>query len=249
MNILLCKEKYVSLQSKYFKVMDSIIKSYNRVIERVDDKFNRYMYSKIAWNDRMIGIKGPRGVGKTTLLLQHIKEAFPDRSKALYATLDNIWFSKHTLTELVEYHYTHGGTHIFLDEVHRYRLFPWAQELKNVYDSYPDMHIVFTGSSLLELDNSVADLSRRCRMYEMYGLSFREYIKMVEGLDLDVLCLDDVLSKHTQIAAAISKKIKVLPLFEKYLRCGFFPFFGDMDEEGYYARISQIITTIIENDI
>ena len=157
--------------------MQTLFQTYYRLVERLNYAHQRYLCSLIDWDDRLIGIKGSRGVGKTTMLLQHIRNAFPDRKQALYVSLDQLWFTRHSLMELAEYHYTHGGTHLFLDEVHRYP--GWIRELKNMYDSYPDFHIVFTGSSLLELDHSIADLSRRCRMYEMRGLSFREYLQFV----------------------------------------------------------------------
>ena len=229
--------------------MDNIFKTYNRIVEMVDCSFHRYIYNQIEWNDRMIGIKGARGVGKTTLMLQHINQHFPDRSKALYVSLDNLWFSQHTLSELVEYHYTHGGTHLFLDEVHRYTHNPWPQELKNIYDSYPDYHLCFTGSSLIEIDNAIADLSRRCRLYDLRGLSFREYLIMEGVGDYGVVELEQVLSSHSQIASSVAAKIKVLPHFERYIRHGFYPFYHEMDELGYLNRVEQVISTVIENDI
>lgn len=229
--------------------MENIIRTYNRIIESVKTDFHRYLFDKIAWEDRMIGIKGARGVGKTTLILQHIKQNFPDREKALYVSLDNLWFAQHTLTELVEYHYSHGGTHLFLDEVHRYTQHPWTQELKNIYDSYPDYHIVFTGSSLIEIGNSIADLSRRCRLYELRGLSFREYLIMEGERDYGVMTLEDVLQHHVQSAASITASIKVLPYFERYIRQGFYPFYREMDKTGYMVRIAQVVSTVIENDI
>lgn len=202
--------------------MQTLFQTYNRLIENLKYTNQRYLYEKIDWNERLIGIKGARGVGKTTMILQHIHNAFSDRRQALYVSLDQLWFTKHTIMELAEYHYTHGGTHLFLDEVHRYP--DWIRELKNIYDSYPDFHIVFTGSSLLELDNSVADLSRRCRMYEMRGLSFREYLKFENVTILPILALSDILENHVSLASAITAKTKVLPYFEDYLSHGYYPF-------------------------
>lgn len=227
--------------------MQTIFQIYNRLVERSDYPYHRYLYDKINWEERFIGIKGARGVGKTTMLLQHIRNHFPDRRKALFVSLDNLWFVGHSIMELVEYHYTHGGTHIFLDEVHRYP--NWIRELKNIYDSYPELHIVFTGSSLLELDNSVADLSRRCRMYDMQGLSFREYLSFENVMTLQAQELNAILDNHVQIATSITSKIKVLPLFEDYLSCGYYPFYKETDKDGFYERINQIVMTIIENDI
>lgn len=228
--------------------MQTLVTAYNRIVNEVDEKFVRYLSPSIDWDERLIGIKGSRGVGKTTMILQHIKEAFPDRTQAFYASLDNIWFSTHTLSELVEYLYTHGVTHIFLDEVHRYP--NWIREVKNIHDSYPKLHIVFTGSSLLEIDNAQADLSRRLRMYHLYGLSFREYLQLSGVANLPVIPLEKLLAKHVSLASDIVSQIKVLPHFEQYVRCGYYPFFVETaSDESYMERLQHVITTIIENDI
>lgn len=229
--------------------MDALFRVYTRLLEETDCSFRRYLYDQIDWEERLIGIKGAKGVGKTTLLLQHIKLSFDDDwSKAFYVSLDNLWFSDHTLSELVEYLYTHGVTHIFLDEVHRY--LTWVREIKNIYDSYPSLHIVFTGSSLLEIDQAEADLSRRLRMYQLQGLSFREYLSINNILQLPVLSLENILKDHLQIAASIVDKIKILPLFEKYLQQGYYPFFLEtISIDSYYERLLKVITTVIDNDI
>lgn len=227
--------------------MQALFQTYYRLVERLKYTSQRYLYKTIDWDERLIGIKGARGVGKTTMILQHIRNNFPDRKRALYVSLDQLWFTRHTIMELAEYHYTHGGTHLFLDEVHRYP--DWIRELKNIYDSYPDFHITFTGSSLLELDNSVADLSRRCRMYEMRGLSFREYLKFENIADLPALSLADILENHVLLASDITAKIKVLPCFEDYLSHGYYPFYNESKGESFYERLRQVIATIIENDI
>ena len=228
--------------------MDALFLAYNRLIEGTDCSCQRYLHNRIDWQERLIGIKGARGVGKTTMLLQHIKLTFEDRSKAFYVSLDHIWFSAHTLSDLVEYLYTHGVTHIFLDEVHRYMT--WTREIKNIYDSYPSLHIVFTGSSLLEIDSAEVDLSRRLRMYFLQGLSFREYLAITNVANLPVLTLEDVLAHHIQTASSISAKLKVLPYFEKYLQQGYYPFFLDTtSQESYYDRLQKVITTVIDNDI
>ena len=226
--------------------MQTLFQTYNRLVERINYANQRYLYDRINWNERLIGIKGARGVGKTTMILQHIRHVFPGRSQALYVSLDQLWFTQHTIIELAEYHYTHGGTHLFLDEVHRYP--NWIRELKNIYDSYPDFHVVFTGSSLLELDNSVADLSRRCRMYEMRGLSFREYLKFEGVIDLPSLSLADILKNHVRYASSITGKIKILPYFEKFLSRGYYPFYKESEGDSFYERLRQVITTIIHED-
>lgn len=227
--------------------METLYRIYNRLVEQADFPHHRYLYHRIDWNDRLICIKGARGVGKTSLLLQHIKQDFPNRSRALYVSLDNIWFTGHTLLELTEYHYTHGGTHLFLDEVHRYP--GWIREVKNIYDSYPDLFVVFTGSSLLELDHAEADLSRRLRMYMLQGLSFREYLQFNDVMNMPPLSLMELLDNHVQKASEITAKVKVLPYFERYIRGGYYPFHLIMSEEGYMERVQRVINTIVENDI
>lgn len=244
----LLKEKYLNFAvTNHSNDMQTLFQTYNRLVENLSYTIHRYLYERINWSERLIGIKGARGVGKTTMILQHIRDAFPDRRQALYVSLDQLWFTKHTVMELAEYHYTHGGTHLFLDEVHRYP--SWIRELKNIYDSYPDFHVVFTGSSLLELDSSVADLSRRCRMYELRGLSFREYLGFEGIADLPVLALTDILDNHVSLATSITSKTKILPCFEDYLSHGYYPFYNENEGESFYERLRQVITTIIENDI
>ena len=228
--------------------METLFLAYNRRLEETQTHYLRYLYNSIDWNERLIGIKGAKGVGKTTMLLQHIRLTFPDRSKAFYVSLDNIWFSTHTLSELVEYLYTHGVTHLFLDEVHKYRT--WVRELKNIYDDYPQLHIVFTGSSLLEINQAEGDLSRRLRIYMLHGLSFREYLEITDTAHLPVLSLQDILSSHMQQASLITSTFKVLPHFEQYLKTGYYPFFLETGSpESYFERLQQVVSTVIENDI
>ena len=163
-------------------------------------------------------------------------------------SLGHIWFANHTLLELVEYLYTHGVNHIFLDEVHRYR--GWSREIKNIYDSYPQIHIVFTGSSLLEINNAEADLSRRLRIYSLPGMSFREFVAINKIAELPVFALNDILTNHVHIASSITASFKVLPHFEKYLRQGYYPFFLETNSaESYFDRLQQVVNTVIENDI
>ena len=153
--------------------MDSLFLKQERMLAQTSTNIVRELMNKIHWNNRLIAIRGSRGVGKTTLMLQYIKLNYSPGSRvALYCTLDSIYFSSHTLLELVEKFYLQGGKHLFLDEVHKYPT--WSKELKEIYDLYPSMQIVFSGSSLLNILNADADLSRRCLPYNMYGLSFRE---------------------------------------------------------------------------
>ncbi len=227
--------------------MDTLFKTYGRLLADTDLSFTRYLYNKINWDNRLIVIKGAKGVGKTTMLLQHIKRNFQQVEKALYVSLDNLWFANHTLLELAEYHYTHGGTHLFLDEVHKYK--GWQQEVKNIYDSYPHLHLVVTGSSMLKLEESLtADLSRRHRAYTMEGLSFREYLKLEQVADLPVLSLETILNNHFTEASQITSKVKVLQHFEKYIESGYYPFYRE-EGDGFFDRLQQVIDTVVTTEI
>ena len=197
----------------------------------------------------MLCIRGSRGVGKTTLLLQRMAETFPAGSnQALYVSLDELWFNENRLIDLAEYHYTHGGTHLFLDEVHRYPQESWAQEIKNIYDRYPGFHVVFTGSSILKIDQSQADLSRRCLFFTMQGLSFREYLEFYDIARFDPVTLDQVLSNHVQLAMQITRQVHVLQYFEGYLQHGYYPFYHEMGD-GYGMALRQMVVNTIEQDI
>lgn len=217
-----------------------------RKIKEVDTTFHRYLYPQINWDNRIIGIKGNGGVGKTTLLLQHIKEAFPDRSKVLYVRLDNMWFKTHNLMDLVEYHYTHGGTHIFLDEVHHLR--DWASYIKSMYDDYNDLYVVYTGSSMLEITERQSDIGRRQRVYTLNDMSFREFLNF-EGYDVgEAVPWDELLNNHVQLASEICRNKKILPLFDAYLQHGCYPFYKE-EGDGFYERLHGVVLHVLENDL
>lgn len=207
----------------------------------------RYLYDKIDWNDTLIGIKGPKGCGKTTLLLQHIKKTFTgnDMEKVLYVSLDNLWFSSHDVLDVVEYHYTHGGTHLFIDEIHYYK--HWQTLLKNINDDYPGLHVVYTGSSMLQIDSNEGDLSRRQTMYEMRGLSFREYLKYEGILKTGDVTLEQLLDNHVKLAMDICAETKILGAFKKYLEVGYYPFYKTVSS-GYYQRLESVANQVIEVD-
>jgi hypothetical protein len=226
--------------------MEILKRQYETLLKYVSTKYIRNLYQQIAWNSRLIGIKGARGVGKTTLMLQRIKLAFPDTSKALYASLDNMWFASKTIIDLAEAAHTEGITHLFLDEVHR--MPGWERQIKNVYDMYPDISVVFTGSSLLEIDHSIADLSRRCLVYSLPGLSFREYLEF-EGYERPMLTLDQVLHDHMRLAVEMKGDLDILKLFRRYLMRGYYPFYTTDTEASYLTRVNNIITSVIDYDI
>ncbi len=216
-----------------------------RRLSATQTSIRRYIYDEIDWDDRLIMLKGPRGCGKTTLLLQHIKETFPDKNKVLYVSLDDLWFANHDIIDLVSYLYTHEVNHIFIDEVHYHP--SWQQLIKNIYDNYPTMHIVYTGSSMLQMESSKADLSRRQIIYNMQGLSFREFLRFDSNLNLPTVGWEELLANHASIAENICADIKILPLFEKYLKQGYYPFYKEV-KRGYYDRIREMASLIVEQD-
>ncbi len=226
--------------------MDQLYILSGRLVANVSMTYRRYLSHLIVWDDHLIGIRGSRGVGKTTLILQHIRQNGWEPQEALYVSLDHMWFASHSILELAEYHYTHGGKYLFLDEVHRYRY--WMQELKNISDYYPDLHVVFTGSSLLQIDNAIADLSRRCISYTMQGLSFREYLMFSGVAQWDSVRLEDILQSHTSLALRFNSEVHVLPFFAQYMQSGYYPFYW-ASPTTYQARLQHAISTIIDVDI
>lgn len=240
--LYLCGEKAINMSIN----PEILYRNSHRNVSQVSVSFKRDFHDTINWNARLIGIKGPKGVGKSTLLKQHIKETFPDDSKVLYVSLDNMWFANNDLADLVEYHYLHGGTHLFLDEVHKYE--HWQTYIKNIYDDYPTMNVVFTGSSMLKLDKGEGDLSRRAAMYTMDGLSFREYLMFENALQFNKLSLDDITKNHVQIATDIARRIHILPYFEQYCKYGYYPFYKE-DLEGFHAKLLEVVQQTIEMDI
>lgn len=245
MQTLFCN--FVSLQIvRVMEGLDQILRIYNRRLQGTPEGFKRYLIDKIDWRDNLIAIKGAKGTGKTTMLLQHIKESFTDKDKALYLSLDNLWFETHSINDLIEYHYTHGGTHLFLDEVHYYS--KWKTLIKNINDDYPGLHVVYTGSSMLKIDSGVADLSRRQLPYTLHGMSFREYL-LYEGLaEMEPISLDLLLRDHRRIAEDIlSNGMKILPAFGEYLRYGYYPFYKSV-YSGFEIRLQQVVNHVLEND-
>ena len=226
--------------------MDSLIKIYLRLLQETDEKTFRYLYPDIDWNERCIAIIGAKGVGKTTLLLQHIKACFADKSQALYASIDNTWFANHSIFELADQFYLNGGTHLFLDEIHHYP--NWAIEIKNIYDSFPKLKIVFTGSSLLQIYQSTADLSRRVVYEKLEGLSFREFLKFEKVGDFPVFSLSEIIENHQNIALDITENIKIIPLFKKYLKTGYYLFYKD-GLKNYGIKLQEAINNVIDIDV
>jgi predicted AAA+ superfamily ATPase len=227
--------------------MENLYTTFYQLLSRTNSDFVRYLYPNIRWSNRLIAIPGARGAGKTTMILQHIKKTFGNAPKAaLYVSLDNIYFSTNHLLDFAHDFDKMGGKYLFLDEVHKYE--NWSVEIKNIYDSLPDLKVVFTGSSMLEIYKGKADFSRRVAHYSLNGLSFREFLLLEKGLDFPVLKLEDLLKNHTSIASQINKKIKPLPLFQQYLKEGFYPYYKE-DREIYLDRLLHTVNVVLETDL
>ncbi len=237
----------------YTFTMERLIEKFRRKLADTKTDFVRSAMGTIHWEARMVGIKGARGIGKTTLLLQHIKLNYQNELESvLYVSLDDLWFSEHSLLELVDSFVKIGGKHLYLDEVHKYP--QWSAALKNMYDDYPEMNVVFTGSSLLEILNGRADLSRRALVHTLQGLSFREYLnmqKIVSDPDFEgfpVIALQNILEDHESLAVDINRLIKPLKYFSHYLRSGYYPFFLE-GEDTYGMRLEETILMLLEVEL
>ena len=227
--------------------VEELFEASERQIRDESPEFRRYLLREIDWRDRLICIKGSRGVGKTTLMRQHFKETFGEDSRqALYASLDDLWFVRHDLKDLVTYLYEHGFTHMFLDEVH-YLGRDWSLQIKNLADQFRKMNIVYSGSSLLQIEKAQGDLSRRQATYMLEGMSFREYLKLEGLLDFAPLTLEEVLSDHVGIARRIDNVLKILPHFETYLKCGYYPFYRESHAK-FRERLVETVNKVLDAD-
>lgn len=222
-------------------MIDYILISFmNERLKATPLEVRRYMYDRIDWKARLIGLTGPRGVGKSTMMLQYILSQ-PFRQKMLYVTADHTWFANYSLVQLADEFVKEGGEWLCIDEAHRYE--GWSREIKQIYDGHPTLKIVFTGSSVLDINKGEADLSRRAVMYHMQGLSFREYLKMFHGINVPQVGLNDILQGNTSINDAIEHP---LPLFRQYLSEGYYPF---ALEGNLVQKIQQVVSLTIETDI
>jgi len=209
------------------------------------DQVRDFMHT-IDWDNRFIGIKGSRGVGKTTLLLQYIRLHFEPNNTVLYVSLDHFYFLENTLYDLVSDFYKKGGLFIAIDEVHKYP--NWAIEIKNIYDDMPQLRLVFTGSSLLHIQQAKADLSRRVVVYTMPGLSFREFIQFEAKIKLDSYTLKEICENPVAISMAVVQKVKPLQYFDPYLDYGYYPFYLE-NKKSFHQKLSEVILTVLEVDI
>ncbi len=227
--------------------MEKLFAIHEKLVASVSKK-KRYLINNIDWSNRLIGIKGARGSGKTTLLLQYLKFKLPKNSEPLYVSLDNLYFLENTLIDLAEEFSLHGGTHLFLDEVHKYP--NWSRELKLIYDQFPNLKTVFTSSSMLEIYKGESDLSRRAVTYFLKELSFREFVYFEKGYKLPVLTLENLLENHKEIARDIKQKLHQYPIkeFKNYLKYGSYPYFLE-NKDSYQQKLIQTINLIIETDL
>lgn len=227
--------------------MEKLIQQFQSRLKSVDLTFKRYLWNEIDWKNRLIAITGARGVGKTTLLLQYIRETFKTNiDNVLYVSLDNLYFSKTTLSNFADDFVKRDGKYLFLDEVHKYP--NWSVEIKNIYDTYPELSVVFTGSSALDILKGKADLSRRIVMYKMNGLSFREFLEFKYRFVFPIYSLQELTENAIEISNVVNSTIKPIKNFEEYLKNGYYPYFIE-DEKNYYQRIEQTINLIIETDL
>ena len=227
--------------------MEEIFDLFYRELRKTDLSFQRYLIDDIDWEGRLSAITGARGTGKTTMILQHIKKTFGNFPKeALYVNADNIWFFGNRLFDLANDFEKQGGKYLFIDEVHKYE--NWSQELKNIYDSFSDLKVVITGSSMLQIYKGNADLSRRAVHYSLQGLSFREFLKYDQNIDFEKITLDEILQNHIEIAGGINDKIKPLPLFNAYLKQGYYPYYKS-DKRFYLSKLANTVNLILEIDL
>lgn len=226
--------------------MDVLFEFQENLLRPVTNDFRRYLHDQINWRQRMIGIKGPRGAGKTTLLLQYLKFDLGLPSNALYITADHTWFYNHTLLETANDWYKQGGEILFIDEVHKYP--NWSVELKNIYDGLPDMKVVFSASSALDIYRGEADLSRRVISYSLAGLSFREFLLFTNKIGFNPVKIEDIIQDHRNLSRKITDGFRLLPAFQKYLQVGYLPIIAE-GEESYLLKINQIINTIVDTDL
>lgn len=227
--------------------VEPLLEASERLVSETDTGFRRYLADRIDWNDRLICIKGPKGTGKTTLILQHIKETFGVTSdKAVYLALDHLWFSSHDVLDVIDWLYANGYSHVFLDEVHHAE--KWQPLVKTICDFYPKLNVVYSGSSILKLTGMKADLSRRQAVYDLKGMSFREFLAMEGVLLQKPVLLADILRSHRRIAGGIVERVKVLPLFRRYLERGYYPLYRSVSSQ-FADRLAEMVSSVLDTDV
>ena len=218
----------------------------DRLLENTPNDYRRYLYTQIDWRNRMVCLKGARGTGKSTILRQRLLEVHGHSEEAIYLSLDYLWLSVRELLDAIDSFYKNGVNAFYLDEVHHVP--DWGALMKNLYDIYPDISIAYSGSSLLRLDGSQSDLSRRQMAYELKGLSFREYLAFEGVKDIPAVTLEELLANHRELAFEVTRGIKILPLFKRYLACGYYPFYKE-SPSGYAERIVEVVNKVLDSDL
>lgn len=227
--------------------MDILYSIQNKVLENVTGSWFRSVFESMDWSQRLIGIKGLRGVGKTTLMLQYLKFRFQEPEKALYITADSPWFYDNSLFDTISYWEKLGGKLVLIDEIHKYP--KWARELKVAFDTYSGMQFVFAASSAFDIFKAEGDLSRRAAIYTLPGMSFREYLNFAHGLDVPVLPFSEILENGPSASRELNAMFKPLPLFNGYLKTGYFPFIAKSNDSMYIQKLGALINTVLENDL
>ena len=226
--------------------MDQIYIEYKEILAALKPRFRRDFIDEIDWEEPLLFILGSRGVGKTTLILQYIKENFGTSSTALYISMDDLSLSNYTLLDLAKKHAQNGGTHLFVDEIHKYH--NWSQELKNIRDKIKELKVVASGSSILDIQKGNADLSRRSVVYTLHGLSFREYVNIELKLNLPIISLTDIVANHEIIVPQLLENFKPLQHFATYLKYGYFPFYLE-GIKNYHHKLGNVLNVVLEQDM
>lgn len=237
---------YCKFAEPIFVEMDLIYLEHRETLTSLKPRFRRDFIDEIDWEEPLLFILGSRGVGKTTLILQYIKEKFGTSTTALYLSMDDVALSQYTLLDLAKQHAQNGGTHLFIDEIHKYQ--NWSQELKNIRDKIKDLKVVATGSSILDIQKGNADLSRRSVIYTLYGLSFREYLNIELKLNLPVFSLSEILGEHESMVPDLLEQFKPLQYFSSYLKYGYFPFYLE-GTKNYHHKLGNVLNVVLEQDM
>lgn len=227
--------------------MNELFEYQEQVSKPISNTFFRSLYHRLDWDSRFLGITGLRGVGKTTMLLQYLKYDLNPTEKALYVTADHPWFYDHTLLDVADQFSKYDGNILLIDEIHRYP--NWSGELKNIYDGYPDLQVIFTASAALQLIRGKADLSRRVLTRELPGLSFREFLNLRDHHSFPAETLESILNHPKKVADSILAECKPLPAFQDYLQSGYFPFSITQKRDSFLQLLNQVMNTVMEVDL
>lgn len=227
--------------------METLYEKHRRLLSVTSTKIVRQCAAEINWDAQMLAIRGQKGVGKTTMMLQYIKQHYhPNDLSVLYCSLDGTYFTNHNLLDFVDQFYKNGGKHLFLDEVHKYP--NWAKEVKEIYDSYPMVRVVLSGSSLLDMTVGDADLSRRCINHDVQGLSFREFLQFYKGINLSAQSLQNLLDDPMPLCQKLNEQCRPLQFFHEYLKFGYYPYYIK-NRVDYYSAIEQVTYQIVDDEL